>query len=351
MKKFNFIFLLLFYSSRLLASQSYVINCDIYNEKQELIRKFPGRMCQFFEDGSFLSAVQDKLVYYDKFLTKVWSKDLYPHHQFNMSLDEKKILVIGSEIVELKADSKLKESTWIRSDVLYVMSRDGKILNQFNLYENRSQFDKKSWKSAMDRKFPIVWDLSLYKKAKWEVTHTNSFHEIPDNKIAIKIPAFKKGNFLVNDISLMQSFVLSSDLKTVLWQDQIIHSDWTMFHDVQVVENSENIIFYDNGTPLRPETRLVEYNLVKNDISWQYPKELTTSFYSKKMGGLQLLENGDFLYNDLTKSAEFFEVNRKGEKVKSFLLGHKYSLDLDKNPFQQVKKMDLSKFLENQRGL
>ena len=116
-------------------------------------------------------------------------------------------------------------------------------------------------------------------------------------------------------------------------------------------KNSPYLIFYDNGTPERPETRLVEYDLVKREIFWQYPKELNPEFFSKKMGGIQLLENGNILYNDLTKSADVYEVTPKGEKVESFSLGNKYSLDLQDDPFQQIKKVDLSKFLENQKGL
>ncbi len=325
-----------------------VINCEIYDMSGKLMRKFPGRICAFLDDGSLLSAEEDKLVYYDKLRNLLWSKNIHPHHQINMSLDKKSFLVQGSEIKEERFQNKNEQ---VRYDVLYQIARTGEVLNTFYFSKNGDQFDKKAWNAAKKRRYSKIGFSEYYQKINWEMTHTNSFYEIPDNKITGYNDAFKKGNFIVNDISLMQVFVLSSDLGRILWQGPVIKEEWTMFHDVQVVPDSESIIYYDNGSPLRPSSRLVEFDMVKKDIKWKYPSIFSKKFYSPKMGGVQILDNGNILYNDITGIPVAYEISRKEATLWTLTPRGDYANKDTREPFQQIKRMNLSEFLKNHRGL
>lgn len=325
-----------------------VINCEIYDMSGKLIRKFPGRICVFMDDGSLLSAEEEKLIYYDKLRNVLWSKSIHPHHQINMSLDKNSFLIIGSEI---KTENHSKQPELVRYDVLYNISKTGEVLHSFHLSENGSQFDKKSWSDAKRRRYSKVGFSEYYQKIDWEMTHSNSFYEIPDNKISGHNEAFKKGNYIVNDISLMQVFVLSSDMARILWQGPVIREEWTMFHDVQVVPESQSIIYYDNGSKLRPSSRLVEYDMVKKNVKWKYPSAFSEKFYSSKMGGVQILDNGNILYNDITSIPVAHEISRTGKIEWTLTPRGDYANKDTREPFQQIKRMNLNEFLKNHRGL
>lgn len=314
----------------------------------KMIRKFPGRICVFMEDGSLLSAEEEKLVFYDKLRNVLWSKSLHPHHQLNLSADKKNFLVLGSEV---KKEKGPKKEELVRYDVLYVISLTGEILHSFHFSKHASEFDKNSWNDARKRRFSKIGYSEFYQKIDWEMTHANSFYEIPENKINGQGDAFKKGNYIVNDISLMQVLVLSSNLKHLVWQDHVIKENWSMFHDVQVVPRTASILYYDNGSRLRPASRLVEYDLNRKEILWSYPSVLSKNFYSSRMGGVQILENGNVLYNDNTSIPTALEISKNGNVMWSLILRGEYANKNTREPFQQIKRMDLSLFLKNHRGL
>jgi hypothetical protein len=326
-----------------------VIGCEIYDMDKILIRRFPGSMCLFLDDGSILSAQKENLIFYDRYRNEIWSKKINPHHQMNFTLDKKLFLVIGSEIKEIK--NSLGKVEKVRSDVLYIIDKHGEIKKTYSLYEHRNQFVQLNWNAAFNRKYNKEGAKVLHEGIDWEITHTNSFYEIPENTISTHYPEFKAGNFIINDISLMLVYIIDSDFKKVIWQSPILKDNWIMFHDVQVVPNTDLIIFYDNGTPIRPESRLVEYDLLKQKITWQFPKKFSKSFYSKKMGGLQILENGNVFYNDLTKIPTAHEISRDGKTVWTLIPREKIAIQNQYDPFQQVKRLDLSQFLKANRGL
>lgn len=79
-------------------------------------------------------------------------------------------------------------------------------------------------------------------------------------------------------------------------------------HDVSVLKNG-NFLIFDNGWK-RPEgmrSRVVELDLKKNKIVWQYATNVTNSFYSAFQGGAQRLPNGNTLICS-TGQGHIFEV-------------------------------------------
>lgn len=313
----------------LLAEEHNVIGCEIFSMEKKLLRKFPGELCAFTDDGSILSTEEERIVYYDKNLKIKWTLPIKAHHQVNLNLKKDKFLLIGSDIV------KQKNAKPARSDVLYIVNKSGKIEKKFDLFKEKAQFDKKYWVQAQKRKFPVIWTPSRFSDAEWELTHVNSFYEI-DAK-------FNHGSFIVNDISLMLVFTLSADLKKVVWQSHLSSDPWTMLHDVQVLRNG-NLLYYDNGTKSRPYSTLIEYDLKNSKIVWQYERTPKESFYAVRWGGIQRLENGNTLFSDITKGPISIEITKDGHEVWNM-----------KSPpqtyLQQIKRQDLTKFLYHNKGL
>ncbi len=337
----------LIYSCLLEASQEpihNVIDCQIFDMKGEILRRYPGEFCIFLDDGRFVSAQKSELLLYDQSGKVIWRRALFPHHQMNLSLDGKRILVLGSETRSLSKDKK----DLFRSDVYYIVDLSGKILNEYRLFDHAQAFPKERWANAKARRFPLIWSKATYPGVSWEFSHTNSFYEIPENILGSRHSAFKKGNFIFNDISLMITFVLNADLKSVLWQSPILREDWTMLHDVQVLQGTDRLLIYDNGTPNRRYSRLLQMNPISEKIYWEYKAKPSTSFYMEKRGGVQLLPNGHTLYNDFNEAPRGIELDKSGNQVWK-LVPQQFSGA--KGPFQQIKRYDLSSFLEKNKGL
>lgn len=312
-----------------------VIGCEIIGMEKQVLRKYPGEICHFDNDGFVLSGQDTKIVLYDTAGDVRWSKPLKSHHQINHTLDNRNFLVIASRTVEDGA----------RTDILYVVNRDGEFVKSFDLYENRALFVSKYWKDAVDRRFPLIWTPKRFPDVKWELTHVNSFYEIPEVPAALtkKLPAFQRGNFIVNDISLMLTFVLSQDLKIIMWQQHLTTETGTMLHDVQVLTNG-HLLYYDNGTPKKPQSALVEFDLETAKTAWEYYPHDRKKFYSARWGGVQLLANGNVLFSDIRNGRRSSEIDRKGREVWSMESPPKIYL-------QQVKRQDFTEFLAGNKGL
>ncbi len=303
------------------------------------LRKFPGELCLFQKDGSVVMTFPQRVAKFDAQMREVWSYPTRAHHQINSSLDGSEILVIGSEIVDVGD----KATGRARGDLLLVLGQDGKLRRSFSLAKEHAQFLKKSWQDAVKRRYPMVWNVSRFGEVKWEVTHVNTFYEISANDVTKSIPAFQSGGYIVNDISLMLTFVLDKNLKKVLWQKAMREDDWHMTHDTQILKNG-NMLFYDNGTPTRPFSQLIEHDLVSGKDVWVYPAKPSKAFYAKRWGGLQLLKSGTVLFTDITSKPRIVEIDRAGHEQWSWSLAQDTYL-------QQARIEDLSQFLANNRGI
>ncbi len=316
--------------------------CEIYDvsnpSKPKLARKFPGELCLFFKDGSIVQTLQDRVAKYDARMKELWSLPTKAHHQVNLSPDGRHILIIGSEAV-----LTYRKYGRARSDVLYVVDQNGKVQKRFSFYDNRKQFNQAAWKNAAERRFPMVWNLDRFKEVKWEISHANSFYEIEANIAEKTNPEFKKGGYIVNDVSLMLAFVLDSSLKKIVWQKSLRPEVWNMTHDVQVLSNGR-LLYYDNGTKENPQSSLRETDLATGKDEWVYRGQEGVRFFSNRWGGIQRLADGGTLYTDITTRPEIIEIDVSGKRRWSWYPG-------DGKYLQQARKVDLSDFLKNNKAL
>lgn len=265
------------------------------------LRSFPGFMCIFFDDGSFVSASETHIRLINKNSNVVWEVPGSFHHQMNLSPDGKRILTLDSVNVDT-ASGKM------RADVPTIISIEGKALHRVTAYDLMKQAGQQSLDFYLNpelmRKFGV----------KQEVSHFNSIYEIPkiNNK---NVPSYiKEGNIIVNGLSL-GIHVLSPDLKTVLFQTRFPSSDYHWVHDVKVKENG-NFLFFNNmdAEPFKkrglyPTTKLLSGNTIENYSSsvqefdpalkkniFTFNASPKSMFFSRVCGNVQEIDQGMMLF-------------------------------------------------------
>jgi hypothetical protein len=310
--------------------------CEIYDIQNiaapKLVRMFAGEYCLFQKDGSVIQTLSERVVKYDRNMKELWSLPTKAHHQVNASVDGSQILILGSEAVEPD-----KQHGLARSDVLFVLDQSGEVKKKFSFYDNSKQVNKLDWDMAVKRRHRMQFGFQRFKDLKYEITHANSFYEIGPHAAEELNPAFKRGNYIVNDGSLMMAFVLDSSLTKIVWQRRL-RRDWHLLHDLQVLPTGR-LFFYDNGPLKNGKSQLVETDLATWKDVWTYRGPEGKRFFAKRSGGVQRLADGGTLYT-ISNRPEIIEIDANGKKRWSWYPG-------DNKHLQQARKDDLSEFLAN----
>jgi hypothetical protein len=94
---------------------------------------------------------------------------------------------------------------------------------------------------------------------------------------------------------------------------------------------------------------LKEYDPLAEKLLWSWSATPPTAFYSHPLGGVQLLSSGNLLFNDLTRSPVAKEIKRDGTLVWEMPnIARNWNGKVA--PFQQIKRMDLSRFLSKNQA-
>jgi hypothetical protein len=341
----SLIFFFIFFPVLCKAKET-VVACAIYDANHTVIRNFPGQACEFFADGSYVSGDTKGISRYDKNLKELWHLTMHTHHIISVT-KEGQLLVASSEIRDYCG-------TKVRFDILYLLNLDGKIEKTFRLYDHKKELDPLLAQGKLCRVFPFTWDPTSFPDIKKEFTHLNSYFEIPRNPVADKIPAFAEGNFILNANGPGQIFIIDKEFKKVLWSISRIEPQTEIpptYHNVQILSNG-NLFVYNNVIKEKDRvfSSIDEYDPVTKKIVWQYRASPPESFYAPTGGGIQLLDNGNILFNDLTKETDVLEVTRKHKVVS------KWTVPLINEEgvhvkFLTAKQYDLTKFLSLNKGL
>jgi hypothetical protein len=124
-----------------------------------------------------------------------------------------------------------------------------------------------------------------------EVSHFNSFYEIPKLKVKSPLPEVKEGNFIVNGRG-DGLFILSPDFKTLLRHIDLPQSLNHQVHDAQILEDGRLLIFNNltkESNSLRPISSIQEIDLAKNKIIFEFTGTPKGVFYTKVGGAVQKL--------------------------------------------------------------
>ncbi len=133
--------------------------------------------------------------------------------------------------------------------------------------------------------------------------HTNSL-EVLDG--TVPLPAFASGNILITVRNMDCIAVLDPDSESIVWANR---GRWQRPHEARVTPDG-HLLLFDNRR-FDGQSRVVEYDVVNDEILWTYTKP---GFYSVGRGAEQLLPNGDVLVTESQKG-RILEITRDGTIV------------------------------------
>lgn len=299
-----------------------VVGCSVLDLKGELIKTLPGRLCQFFENGSYLTAIEAKLKLIDKNNSVLWEIPLVAHHQMEMSADRKRVLVLARSKVTIKK----KE---LEQDVFHVVNLEGKILHETTAAELMKQANRK--------------EEELTNK---ELSHFNSFHEIPPLENTDSLPDYiRAGNFVLN-ARFLGTFFVSSDLKKVLHFLPLKNSHLHNTHDVQVLSSGKLLYFNNrkaenNVQELSSSIDLYDFSSQKTESLFEgIPKQI---FFSPDGGSVQQLDSEHIVFSHFLSGTFIYSLRDKK------ILSNIYKTHFAQGtffPVQNAKVQNLHAFLK-----
>lgn len=309
----------------------YINGCEIYEAQTLKKRIFPGVVCAFADNGIIYSATETHLRAFGIQNEVLWEITGHFHHQLNFSQDKKVLLALSSSKVQ---NSK---KAWSRADKLMVISLQGKVLREMEFAAIKTQTN------IAELSVPLSGELADIHKVYSEISHFNSFYEIPDLAQSKARSYLKEASYVVNGLT-HGIFFIDSDLKKVLRHHVYGHSQGHQVHDVQVLPDG-NLLLYNNlRTSPDPKAKqssidvidLPEWNVI-NTTFGKYP------FYSAICGGVQILDDKTWLASDADQSFWQYDLSQ-GRIVKKVM----YDLVIPpprKLSVQQIKIQDLTSFL------
>lgn len=319
--------------------------CTIFNMRGENIKSFPGEICQFLDDGSYVLSSGHGIMRMTKKMETLWEVKAHVHHQVNLSPDKKRLLILSSDIFNGKND--------VRQDKFIIMDLHGKVIHE----QKASEIFRQIKVTPFMRPYT---DPGHIFNAKDEISHFNSIYEIGEIRQSEKKPEWlTKGNVVVNSL-IDGIFILSPDLKKVLHHTKFSLSENHSVHDVQVTERG-SFLYFNNlekpqlkkdlskikeGETFFPtlKSSVQEINPVNGQLIEEFDPSPDGVFFSSIMGSVQELDkdtwilshylNGTYLYS---RSKKTIILNTPFTHVTNF----RY------HPTQQIKAEDLSKFLSH----
>ncbi len=312
--------------------------CKIHSlANTSLLKVFPGERCLFFPDGSFVSQTTTEMKLLAPNDEVRWTTtNPFFHHQLNLSEDGQRLLVLSSgeketfgdlyridtlSLVDLKTGATLKS---IDSDDL---------LKQTNLP-------------------PVVFENAFPRlsfKTNKEASHFNSFYEIPKFKTTAKDPVWLKPGYFIANSTWLGIFVLNADLTKVVHHFEIKGAFTNSVHDVQITNRGTLLAFVNNNFNIEriPHSAVLEYDPRINKELVRIEGSPKAFFYSKYCGGVQDIGNDNIFFSHHFAGAYIY--NKKSKKI-TYSNYSIYKEGLRLLPTQQIKILDLSKFLDHRKA-
>jgi hypothetical protein len=133
--------------------------------------------------------------------------------------------------------------------------------------------------------------------------HANSL-EVLEGRVPHK--AFRPGNVLLSMRNIDALAVLDLERREVVWFNRGL---WQAQHEARVTDEGR-ILLFDNR-PTDGQSRIVEYDVLLDEIVWSYT---ASGFHSHGAGAQQRLPNGNTLITESQKG-RIFEISPYGQVV------------------------------------
>jgi hypothetical protein len=264
-----------FFSRTVLADWSnrpfqVIVGCKVLNPSGTILRQFPGSLCQYLDDGSFVSATDKAVRRINVKGEVIWEVVGHFHHQMNLSVDKTRVLILSSTPFA-------KNPKW-REDKLMVLSIfDGKELAATSITR---------FVPGTSLFFPPWPAPPATPSFEGEVSHANSIYEVPELEKNYRGP-LKKGDIVVNSLGL-GILVLSSDLQTKKMHFHHGGSFQHTVHDVQPLPSGKLLLFNNRGSFSSLHSRVDRLDPVTLKSEVLFKADPPEAFYSMRGGGVQL---------------------------------------------------------------
>jgi hypothetical protein len=335
--RFLFIVCLL-YQSNLMAAELIQTDCSLFEKSGVLIKKFPGFLCTFLENGDRVEIDRSAIKYINAKDEVIWSKPGLYHHQVKLDLEGGKIVTLGESSHEVMGCKT-------RFDTIEVFNlKTGESLPGIDFY-----FDFKKYISYETQNRYLLRSVfqTGYSRNVCESTHVNSIFQIKHNG---NEKYLKKGNWVVNFYPLNTILIFDNNFEKLLWKKVLFFKD-SMVHDVQYLKDGK-FYLYANNLFKDASSMIISMNATDKQQFTKYPILINgKSFYQVKSGGFDYFKNGDMAISIHTED-DGYQVgifNRSWKLINKFK-PYPFGVSNKGLMFQEPKVVVVDKFLKNYQG-
>jgi hypothetical protein len=237
----------------------------------------------------------------------------------------------GLGILKIDKDSKLLWANPVRAhhdfaigpdDTLYVLTREAHLVPRVNPAEpiledfistldaQGREIGRISILEAMERSpHRQVWDRSG--RLSGDIFHTNTL-VLLEGRLADRLPAFRRGNFLISMNWLNAIAVLDPEQQKIVWAQA---GPFFTQHDPKVLTDGNMLIFNNRVRP--KQSAIWEFDPTTRKISWRYEGRAAEQFFSGTCGAAERLPNGNTLVTE-SDGGRAFELTRDKRIVWEF---------------------------------
>jgi len=264
--------------------------------------KLPAKNCEhaeMLENGDLIAiSVNQAIIRMDWNSKVIWQTAARVHHDFAISPD-------GSIFV-LSVEARRYRSHDVEFDCILHLSRTGRILSRWSLFDNLETLKRYQPASLLDKEE----DLPAY---RYDYYHLNTLEVLPANDLGKTDKRFQAGNLLICSRNLDWIAILDRMDNHVVWFWGPGKVEGP--HMPTMLENG-NLLIFDNGVR-RKSSRILELKPDTGEIVWQYQGNPPGSFFSAWRGSVQQLPNSNILICESEKG-RVFEITRAGNIVWEF---------------------------------
>ncbi|HKJ69015.1 MAG TPA: aryl-sulfate sulfotransferase [bacterium] len=247
---------------------------------------------EMLPNGHLIAIIKDQMILeLDWNSNLVWKCEMRAHHDFDR-LPNGNTMVISRERIlnpELSPDTLL-------SDFIVEKTSDCGVVWRWNSDEHARELQ-----NFVEITFPVD-------HTDW--AHTNTVEVLRENVLASRDPRFQAGNVLTSFRNVNTIAVIDRKTKKIVWAwgPGVLDRQ----HMPTLLENG-HILMYDNGSD-RGYTRILELDVLRDEIVWEYTADPPESFFSNTRGSNQRLPNGNTLTGE-ADSGHLVEITPAGEVV------------------------------------
>ncbi|MFN8321343.1 MAG: arylsulfotransferase family protein [Chitinophagales bacterium] len=365
-----------------------VNGCGIYDMLGRHVLSYPGQECRYYSNGDIVSGIElDYLFMYHKDLSPLWRTPSFHeegvHHDICIAPDSS-VYFFSSDIqpLTLSYGAKIEKVISLRNpggkgfvhsddihpfyingpvrfdslrfDVMYHISRSGKILSRWNSFEQLDALKKIITSSPRS----AVYCDSLPRKVA-EYFHFNSIQTLPHNPFEKTHPEFKAGNLLLSDMYFDMVFIMTPDNYEIVWsyfqQEMNGHGQHTArMQPNGLITMIVNQCTLADGTKY---SKVIDLNPVTKTIEWEYVAPKPHDFNTPYEGSAQRLPNGNTLITvgswrpndpDSLQNNWAFEVTPDKEMVWKWTPDIHQLDDPDLYRVTRVSKKEMEQFIKHE---